>query len=122
MVVMGLFILSPGLVGDMFDVFKKDLDLQSQELNLSKLCIYFYVFSIYGFLFWMDVSKGNKRLLSSFSINGLLSRSLFFLFLFLISLVSFNFGWVLPVPLAIMVMVLTKTFLSHPEYERDDSN
>jgi uncharacterized membrane protein len=121
MVVMGLVILSPGIIGDSFEIFERNLDFQSTELNLTKLFLYFYFMIIYGLLILMDVSKGNKKTTLSFIMNGVLFRFLFFLAVFVTSLVTFDFGWVLPVPVTVLVMVILKTLLSHPEYEMNDN-
>jgi hypothetical protein len=121
MAIMGLVILSPGLVGDAFSIFENSDDLQSPELNIMKICFYFYVVSIYGLLILMDLSKGNKIQIRPFLFNGLLFRFVIFFIALCVSLVSNLYGWVLPVPAVVLLMMLSNTFLSHPEYETEDS-
>jgi len=69
----------------------------------------------------MDLSKGNKIQIRPFLFNGLLFRFVIFFIALCVSLVSKLYGWVLPVPAVVLLMMLSNTFLSHPEYETEDS-
>jgi hypothetical protein len=122
MILMGIVILSPGIIEDAFETMKANSDnLQSTDMNYTKLFIYSYIFVTYGLLVLLEISVKKKILIKPFLLNGLISRFILFLSSFVLGLFTIHIGWVMPVPIVIILMAILKMFLSHPEYDMQES-
>jgi hypothetical protein len=118
MILMGVIILSPGIIEDAFETLKANSDnIQANDMNYTKLFVYFYISLIYGLLVILEISVKKKISIKPFLFNGLISRFILFFSAFCLGLFTVNIGWVMPVPFVIILMIILKMFLSHPEYE-----
>jgi uncharacterized membrane protein len=112
MILLGIVILSPGIIEDTFEIMKENSDnLQSTDMNYSKIFIYFYLVLIYALLVLLEISIKKKILIKPFLFNGLIARVILFLSFFVLGLFTFHVGWVMPVPIVIILMVILKMFL-----------